>query len=219
MKFALCMLIISFSISSHAFLDKLFEKVGGAGALAAGADDLISELDDSSTLLNETRMVGQTVTEARDLLTDIDGTVYDINYVGSSIDRTEETANKLHAIADKSRRVKRLAKRLGIISMDAPTAAAMEQIRTNTILDNYVSDRKDQELAAKEERLRRLIYMAKRERLADKSLSNAVNRTKARDRQSGVAFNPFTVPNGTAAVNDNIMMSLYSSSLTSGYGF
>lgn len=218
MRSLMTILVLLYSASSYAFLDKLFEKVGGAAAIASGSEDLLSELDENSSLMKDVKNVSRSANDVRELLTDIDGTVYDVNSISSSISATEETANKLHMVADKTRRARRLALRLGLITMDAPSAAAMEQIRTNTILDNYVNDRKEQELNAKEERFRKISFLAKRERQADKSLSSALQKGKERDKRSGTAFNPFTIPDGRAAVNDNIMMSIYYNPLSPAYG-
>jgi hypothetical protein len=148
----------------------------------------------------------------------VDSSIYDVDYISSSINQTEEAANKLHIIADKTRRVKALGKRLGLITIDATSATAMEQIRTNTILDNLVNERKTQQLNAKQEQYRKIAFIAKREKQADRSLSNAIQRGKDRDKKSGTSFNPFSVPNGTAAVNDNIMMSIYYSPLSPIFG-
>lgn len=209
MRFFIAMILLIYSSSSYAFMDKLFEKAGGASAIASGTDDLISELDENSSLLKDVKKIGQSANDVREILSEVDSTIYDVDYISSSINQSEEVANKMHIVADKTRRVKRLVKRLGLIAMDAPSAGAMEQIRTNTILDNYISDKKEQELNAKEERLKKIAFIAKREKQADKSLSNSLMRNKERDRKSGVAFNPFSIPNGTAAVNDSIMMSIY----------
>jgi len=217
-SFLLFILISGFTLQSNAFFDSLYNKAASMAAVASGTEDLLSEIDNGNSLIKDVRTIGSTINETRELISDVDDTIYDVQHIQSSMSEADEVANKLHTLADKARRIKKIGKSLGIVQIDAPTAMAMEQIRTNTILDNMAADKKEQDLATEEKRLKRLTYIAKREKKADRSLSSALVKMKEKDKHSGTNFHPFPIPDGRAAVNESIMSQAFSAPDTSLYG-
>lgn len=206
MKWILLLLPMFYFQKSQAFVGDYFaSKAASAIALAEGADDLMTAVDDTSTTFDGLKKITTTVSEARDVMSDMDSAYYDLEYITSDMNALDEASAKLHALASKTRRIKRLAKAVGIIAIDAPTATALESARTNALLDDMSAKNDLRDINEQNRRLKALTYVARREASADKSLSKAIENQQKRDRKAGYVFHPFTVPNGDNSVKEKII--------------